>query len=133
MSLNSYRDDCHMAAWSEIDVSGYVWETLTFIWQGHANTAAELAEKLPYRSYEASDYASALEKLAMLGWIEADGDGYKLTEEGRTLREDVETNTNENYQAAFAALPEGKLAEVTAALEALTAAITPEEEGASPA
>ena len=34
ISINSYRDDCHTSSWQEHNLPGYVWETLSFIWQG---------------------------------------------------------------------------------------------------
>ncbi len=83
LSLAAYRDDCHMDAWqSQYDLPGYVFEAFTFIWQGDANTAAALAETLPFRSYTEEDYAGALEKLVRLGWIEPAKEGFALTEIG---------------------------------------------------
>ena len=128
ISLGSYRDDCHQVAWRELDLPGYVFETLTFLWNGEAKTAAELAEKLPFRSYTEEDYAKALEKLAKLGWAEEGEEGYTLTEKGKSVRDEVETKTDENYKAAFSVLSEEELAELTAMLEALAEALTPETE-----
>ncbi len=128
LSLAAYRDDCHLDAWqSQYDLPGYVFEAFTFIWQGDANTAAALAETLPFRSYTEEDYAGALEKLVRLGWIEPAKEGFALTEIGKELRDEVEIRTNTNYQAAFAVLTDDELNELISLIEKLTAAIAPPE------
>ena len=134
ISLGSYRDDCHISAWRELEVPGYVFETLTFLWNEEAKSAAELAEKLPFRNYQEEDYARALEKLVKRGWAEKDKEGYALTEEGKSVREEVENKTDEIYKAAFSVLSEEELAELTAMLTSMADALTPETaEDAPPA
>ena len=54
--LNAFRDDAHIAAWISTGVRGHVWEVLTFIWNGEAKSAAELVEKLPYRSFLVEEF-----------------------------------------------------------------------------
>ncbi|MFN2146201.1 MAG: helix-turn-helix domain-containing protein [Anaerolineales bacterium] len=128
LTLASFRDDCHMDAWqSQYDLPGYVFEAFTFIWQGDANTAAALAEALPFRNYTEEEYAGALEKLVGLGWIELAGDGFALTEIGKKHRDEVETRTNRNYQAAFAVLSDDEFTELIGLIKKLTAAIAPPE------
>ncbi len=134
LSLASYRDDCHMDAWqSQYEIPGYVLEALTFLWQGDANTAAALAETLPFRSYTEEDYAHALKKLVKLGWAEQTEEGFALTETGKQLRDEVEARTNKNYQAAFAVLSDDELNELIGLIEKLTAAITTGDGGRSTA
>jgi DNA-binding MarR family transcriptional regulator len=129
LTMASYRDDCHIDAWqSQYDVPGHVWEALSFLWEGDANTAAELVEALPYRSYTEEDYAHALKKLVKLGWAEQTEDGYAITEAGKKLRDEAEALTNKNYQAAFAVLSDDQLDELIGLIEKLTAAIAPETE-----
>ncbi len=95
--LAAFRDDAHIAARMPTGVSGQVWETLTFVWNGEENTAEKLAERLPFRNYEVDDYASALDKLQELGWIETGDDGFKVTAEGQSVRDEAEALTNSNY------------------------------------
>jgi hypothetical protein len=95
--MNAFRDDAHIAAWTPTGVSGQVWETLSFVWNGEANTAEKLAERLPFRGYETDDYAKALEELKALGWIEIGDDGYSVTAEGQKVRDEAEALTNSNY------------------------------------
>ncbi|MEJ2757867.1 MAG: hypothetical protein P8046_05220 [Anaerolineales bacterium] len=128
ITLGAYRDDSHIAAWKPYELPGHVWETFTFVWQDEAHTPAELAEKLPFRGYTEEDYTQALAQLVERGWLEAAGDRYTLTEEGRKQRQLAEDKTNENYQAAFAVLSEAELKEVISLLEALTEEITIKED-----
>ncbi len=134
ISLGSYRDDCHISAWRELEVPGYVFESLTFLWNDEAKTAAELAENLSFRNYQEEDYAEALEKLVGLGWAEKGEEGYALTEEGKSVRQAVENKTDENYKEAFSVLSDRELADLTAMLASMAEALTPEtEEDAPPA
>ena len=99
-----FRDDAHIAAWTPHDVSGHAWEALTFIWRGEASTAAELAERLTVRGYSADGYAEALEELVGRGWVEATQAGYRMTDEGNAIRQDVENATDRCYFAPWACL-----------------------------
>lgn len=99
--LYSFRDDAHMAAWKPCGVSGKTWETLSFIWEGRARTAQELAEKLPFRAYTQEDYAQSLAELVKLGWIEPTAEGYQITEKGRALRQEAEDATDRYHFAPW--------------------------------
>jgi hypothetical protein len=128
LDLLGFRDDVHVAAWQSYGVGGQAWEALTFVWRGDAGTAAELAEKLPYRSYDADSYAAALQDLAGRGWIaEADG-RYVATEKGKTLRQEAEDTTDRLYDAAWTALSEAETEEAKGLLERLAEAVKPPEE-----
>jgi DNA-binding MarR family transcriptional regulator len=92
--LVMYRDDAHIAASKQYGVTGRTWEALTFVWREDARTAEALAERLPFRGYNAEDYAKSLTRLEDLGWIEPGVEGYQVTDEGRAVREQAENNTN---------------------------------------
>ncbi|MCP4423869.1 MAG: hypothetical protein GY803_05200, partial [Chloroflexi bacterium] len=110
--LLRYRDDAHLAAWADLDVDGRTWDALTNIWRGQANTAAALAETLANRSYAEDDYAASLEKLAKRGWIEKADDAYRLTENGRKIREEAEKTTDRYYFIGWSALSDDETAEL---------------------
>ncbi len=110
--LAAFRDDAHIAAWAPTGVSGQVWETLTFVWNGEANTAEKLAERLPFRNYIVEDYGNALEELKELGWVEADDDGFKTTGEGQRIRDEAEALTNSNYFLPWSSLSNADLKEL---------------------
>lgn len=128
ITIGNYRDDCHVASWKPLDLPGYHWEALTFIWQDQAHTAAELAEKLTFRGYEESDYTEALAKLVELGWVEEADGAFTLTEKGVAVREDAETRTNQYYKAAFEVLSAAEITELSGLIQSLTEAIKIEEE-----
>ncbi|MDY7042442.1 MAG: MarR family winged helix-turn-helix transcriptional regulator, partial [Chloroflexota bacterium] len=102
--LYCFRDDAHLAAWRRHDVSGHIWEALTFLWRGDARTAEELAEKLPRRGHSVEAYTEALDDLAGRGWIEETPDGYQSTAQGRALRQEAEDATDRYFFAPWACL-----------------------------
>lgn len=128
ITLGAYRDDSHIAAWKPYQLPGYVWESLTFVWQDQAHTAAELAEKLAFRGYTEENYAQALAQLAERGWLEAQDGHYSLTGEGLKQRQLAEDKTNQYYQAAFESFPQAALEEVISMLQTITEEITIEED-----
>ena len=99
--LQRFRDDAHNAAWQPTGVSGQEWETFTFVWKGDANTAAQLAEKLPRRGFSEDDYAQALNQLARRNWLSQEGDQYQLTPEGKSMRENVEEETDRLFYVGW--------------------------------
>ncbi len=102
--LNAFRDDAHVAAWRPFGVDGHTWEVLTLVWNGEAKTAEKLVERLPYRQYTKSDYQVTLEDLVQKGWIEEGSDGYRITDEGKKIRDQAELDTDANYFGPWKAL-----------------------------
>jgi DNA-binding MarR family transcriptional regulator len=102
--LYMFRDDAHIAAWKPYGVSGRTWETLSFIWEEQAHTAAKLAEKRSPRGFTQQDYTQSLAELVKLGWIEPAAEGYQITEKGRALRQEAEDTTNHYFFAPWDSL-----------------------------
>jgi len=125
--LIRFRDDAHLAAWKPYAVSGHAWEALTFVWRGEAGTAAELVEKLPYRSRTVEDYRDALRDLVTRGWVVEESGTYSLTEAGTGVREDAEEATNRLFFAPWACLNGSE----TARLRELLARMRDELHGAA--
>jgi DNA-binding MarR family transcriptional regulator len=127
ITLNSYRDDCHLSSWQHHQLPGYVWETLSFIWEGEITTAEKLAETLSgYRGYQQEDYQDAIEQLIELEWVTAQEDQYVVTDLGRKVREESEELTNQHYVKAFSALSEKQMKSLNSMLETITTEISPE-------
>jgi hypothetical protein len=102
--INAYRDDSHMAVFQPHGVEAYVWESLSLVWQGSAQTADDLFDQLWNRGYAREDYAGALDELAQRGWLEAAGEGrYQLTKQGRAVREAAERLTDNYFYAPWKA------------------------------
>jgi len=95
--LRAFRDDAYVASWRPYDVDGRTWESLSFIWQGQANSASKLKESLPFRGYEEDDYANSLSELVELGLIKKVDDGYALSSKGESLRLEAEETTNQLF------------------------------------
>lgn len=128
--LLNFRDDAHVAAWRATGVDGRDWEALTFIWRGEATTAAALADRLPFRGYTADDYAASLHVLEQKGWIAAGDDGYRVTEDGRGVREAAEAETDRLFYAGWSVIEPAELQETGDLLAALKAAVTAAEPAA---
>ena len=129
--LAYYRDDVHIAAWKPYGTDGIVWETLTFLWNGDAATGAELAEKISdYRNYDANQYTAAFDQLVALGWASAENSKYKITDEGKKIRQEAEDATDQLFYAPFRKLDQGEIKELKKLLEKLAKAVAPPEEAA---
>ena len=119
--MNAFRDDAHISAWMPVGVDGHTWEILSFVWNGEANTAEKLVERLPYRDYTAEDYTKTLENLQEHGWIEPGEDGYVATNDGKKIRGDAEAVTDANYFAPWKALSDDEVTRLGQLLTGLKA------------
>ena len=93
--LREFRGDCHTAAWISAGLVATEIGLLTELYWG-----------LPLKSYSRTrgwsedDYAAALERLSSRGLV-ADG---AFTDAGRSLREEVETRTDQQMATVLASL-----------------------------
>ncbi len=117
--LNAFRDDAHLGAWRPTGVSGPAWEAFTFLWRGDVTGPADLAEKLPYRHFTADDYRAAVGELVDQGWVTAEDGVYRVTNDGRALRQQVEDLTDRYYYGAWQALSPAELTDLGVRLEHL--------------
>ena len=102
--INVYRDDAHLATWRSLGITGQDWEALTFIWRGEANTAAELVERLPNRSFDEAAYETALQYLVGRGWLTAENGTYQITPSGQKVRDEAEEQTERNFLIGWSTL-----------------------------
>ncbi len=126
LDLFGYRDDAHIEAWrahADPATEGAHWNAFTQVWSGDARSAAAIARAAAFRGYDAAFYEQALAALEARGWLVSDGDAYRTTEAGQTLRDAVERQTEDWFYAPWSVLDEGELAElrslVTRLIEAL--------------
>jgi DNA-binding MarR family transcriptional regulator len=110
--LGSFRDDVHLSTWRPLGVSGPGWEAFSFIWRGDAHTAAELVEKLPHRRVDEAMYTAAIQDLIQRGWVEVVEGNYQVTEQGKTVRQYAEDETDRIYYAPWSALSPAELDEL---------------------
>lgn len=92
--FNAFRDDAHMAAWRPLDLEGYEWEAFSLVAGEQAVTAERVYSQLAHRGYSVSDYASALEKLAGRGLLQAAANGHLVAGDGRKVLSEVEQDTD---------------------------------------
>jgi hypothetical protein len=121
--LYFFREGAHIAAWEPYGVAGYIWETLTFLWneEEEANTGAALAERLQGRGYTEEEYTAALGVLVEKGWAEKTGDGYQITEKGRQIRDEGEAETDRICFSSWGGLNEAEQAKLYTLLTRLKA------------
>jgi DNA-binding MarR family transcriptional regulator len=132
--LAYFRDDAHISAWQPYDVDGIVWETLTFLWQDDASTAADMAEQVSqYRNYDEKDYTAAFEKLVANGWAGAENGKYLITDKGKKTRQDAEDVTDQYFYTAFDVLSQEEIEELKTLLEKLAEVVEPPKEEAESA
>lgn len=117
--ISAFRDDAHCAAWRTREIDGYAWEAFTFVWRGDASNAETLGETLDFRGYDSAAYARALNELERRGWVVPNGDGYQITEMGRTVRDDAEAATDRYFYAPWTCLSETEHDELHAGLRQL--------------
>lgn len=107
--LNGFRDDVHIAAWADHNVTGRDWDALTLLWQGEASDAAEIAEALQPKGYVATDYTRSLDKLIGFGWLRKTNGAYQLTEQGQRVRQEAEEATDRYFFNPWHELDGGRL------------------------
>jgi hypothetical protein len=115
MDLYAYRDDSHLsAARPHFNQAGIVWLVLGALWKGSAVNAEQMAETMPFRSYDTEDYEIALEAVVEIGWAEQaeHPDTFRLTQQGRELREQVERLTNQYFYTPWSVLVQGEMDEL---------------------
>jgi len=110
--LGAYRDDAHLAAWQPYGLSGQAWEALTCLWRGEANSLDELCLKLQRRGHSRETYAEALQDLVKRGLVAEKAGTYRLTEQGKMLRQEAEEATDRYFYAPWAGLSEGEMHEL---------------------
>jgi hypothetical protein len=117
--INAFRDDCHMAAWQQLNVEGYVWEAFSLVQRGEAHTADVVFAQLMHRGYSRIEYQVALSIAARRGWIEEESDtpgSYRITRGGQVLWQQVEEMTDQYFYEPWSCLADGEAAELCALL-----------------
>ena len=115
MDLFAYHDDSHLSASRpHFNEAGIVWLTLGLLWKGNAVNAEQMAEKMEFRGYEVEEYEIAIQAAMELGWVEQGNlpDTFRLTEEGKQLRQQAEQLTNEYFYAPWSVLTQAETDEL---------------------
>ncbi|MBI5650448.1 MAG: hypothetical protein HZC40_08395 [Chloroflexi bacterium] len=108
-TLDKYRGNAHLATWHQYNIEGNRWEVLTYVWKGEFNTLEKLRAELNFRGITREEYGAILQELAGRGWIEETSGEYRLTAEGKQIREDAEALTNRYFFASWSCLSQVEL------------------------
>ena len=115
MDLFAYRDDSHLSASRpQFNEAGIVWLVLGGLWKGDMLNAEQMAEKMSFRGYEIADYEIAIQAAIEIGWVEPANrpDMFRLTEQGRQIREQAEQLTDAYFYAPWSVLGQDELDEL---------------------
>ena len=115
MDLFAYRDDLHLSASRQyFNDAGIVWMVLGVLWKGDAVNAVQMDEKLAFRGDDVDEYEIAIQAAMELGWVEQGNrpDAFRLTEQGKQLREQAEQDTNEYFYAPWSVLTQDETNEL---------------------
>ncbi|MBI3163891.1 MAG: hypothetical protein HYZ24_04350 [Chloroflexi bacterium] len=110
--LDFYRMDSHMAAWRSHNLEGNRWEVFSEVWGGKNNTLDKIYDELSFRGITRDGYANILQELVERGWIQQDGETYQPTDEGKRIREEAETLTDQYFFAPWSCLNQFELEEL---------------------
>lgn len=96
-SLAAYREDSHLVAWRNTDLSVTTLEVLTLFWRGEVTTFDDVCRKLAHRGHECGVYENVIHRLLEKGYLEGPNDSPWITAAGRVLRNRVETETDSYF------------------------------------
>ncbi len=126
--LAAWRDDAHIQAWQHLEIDGHTYETFSLVWDGTATNAEKLLEARAGRGYDESEWQATLDKLVNKGWLVKGDNGYEVSAEGKTIRDDVEEKTDDIFYAPFAILGATKIEHLLTLLKDVQERFTPEPE-----
>lgn len=126
--LNAFRDDCHLAAWKQLEMDGHHFETFSLIWDNTADSAAKLLEARPNRGYEESEWQASLDKLVEMGHLVKDSDVYKITDQGQKVRDEIELKTDDYFYQIFHNFSDEETKEFLTLLKEVKDNFTPQPE-----
>lgn len=117
--FNAIRDDAHMAAYGAYSVEGHMWEAFSYIANEQAKSAADLYEQLAYRGFYTEDWQAALNNLTECDWIAKNGNGYVITENGQSVKADIEATTDEYFYKSWSVLSDDEFQELIVIMQKL--------------
>jgi hypothetical protein len=89
------RDDAHNAAWRAVGFDGPVFDLLTRVWAGEADSVAGLAERVGGQRPE--DVERGVAGLIAQGYLSIESESLRLTPAGRAVRDAIEAETDRVY------------------------------------
>jgi len=122
-ALAAYRDDAHLAAWQNTELSATALETLTLLWRGDVNSFDEICKRLDRRGHPCKVYKGALEDLRTHHLINGSDEAPWVTGVGRVFRNQIEEATNRYFYAPWVCIQEAEKMELERILAQLIAGL----------
>lgn len=123
--LRRFRDDCHLAAWSDLGIEGHAWESFKAIRRRQFKTTHELKQALQEGEFPAHTAATVLEDLQRRGWIAVQGSRLSVTDAGLFVYERVMQQTEHLFFAPWRGLTAAERAELGVLLRHLHEGLQP--------
>ena len=108
-ALEAYRDDAHLAAWQQTDLSATSLETLTLLWKGEASSLDKICARLVRRGHSGNVYQNAIDVLRSQGLVGGSVDALWITGSGRVFRNQIEDDTARYFFTPWSCLSEDEL------------------------
>lgn len=121
--LDAYRDDAHLAAWRDSNLSATAFETLTLLWSGDTASLNEIVRKLARRGHDPKVYSVALSELRRNGYVAGARTALRLTAAGQIYRDQVESETNKLFFQPWKVLSDQQKTELEGLLTRLQAGL----------
>lgn len=102
--LYAYRDDAHLAAWRNSNLSATAFEVLTYLWREEANSFEKLLDLLANRGHSDDVYLDALAELRDRKYIAGGRSKLRVTPDGIGFRGQVEMDTDMYFFAPWSCL-----------------------------
>jgi hypothetical protein len=95
--LYAYRDDAHLAAWRNSNLSATALEVLTYMWRDEADSLEDLLDLLVNRGHSEEVYLDALAELREREFIAGSRSKLRVTPAGKGFRGQVELDTDSYF------------------------------------
>lgn len=102
--LYAYRDDAHLAAWKNSNLSATALEVLTCMWRDEADSLDDLLDLLVNRGHSEEVYLDTLAELREREFIAGSRSNLRVTPAGKGFRGQVELNTDSYFYAPWVCL-----------------------------
>lgn len=102
--LYAYRDDAHLAAWQNSNLSATALEVLTYLWRDQADSLDDLLDILNNRGHSEEIYLDVIAELKKREFIGGSRSKLRVTPAGKSFRDQVEMDTDSYFFAPWSCL-----------------------------
>lgn len=110
--LAAYRDDAHLAAWRKSGLTATAFEALTLLWRKQADSLNGIYNELFFRGHSTQVYLDAITELKSHNFVTGTIRALRVTEAGRSYRDQVEDDTDRYFFNPWSCLDESEKKEL---------------------